>query len=692
MRSIRDVMSGLVQGHARLERVAAFLLTALLLVVAQPDEGLFKYEYQRGRPWMHDDLVAPFDFAIRKPKDVFEKEQEQIRERAPIYLRKDTAVSAAAQRQLRRGLASALAIDTSDLREVQRFNNRIEVAQAALTEVMERGIVQSSAELAARRPRQPVYVLVGNTANETDPSTLLSATQAYEMAMRTAAVGSQADEKAVAQAMAAAISHNIIFDAATTKAILDDELRGVSGTQGMIPEGLSVIKRGEMVDAQRWQVLESLRMEYEGQQTVAGGKLFLRLGQLLIIGLCLMLLYLFLQKFRPEVLASSRQVVFILLMMSVTVLVALLVRKVARLDLYMVPFCLMPVVVRSFFDTRVALFTFLLALIMVAFHAPNSYEFMFLELTAGIMALFTLADMHHRSRLFLSLIIVFCTYAIGLMGMTAMHEGTLAELDLRTLGYLGASVGLTLLAYPLIFLSEKVFGFVSDLTLLELSNSNHPLLRRLAAEAPGTFQHSLQVANLAEMAVYEVGGNALLVRTGALFHDVGKLDAPIYFVENQLSGMNPHDDMPFEESAAVIIGHVKKGLQLARKHDIPESVADFIRTHHGTSTVGYFYRNFLKQYPEREADRAKFTYPGPRPWTKEMAILMMADSVEAASRSLRVYDQETITQLVDRIMDHQMAEGQYDDADITLAEIGRIRKLFKAKLLNIYHVRTEYPD
>jgi putative nucleotidyltransferase with HDIG domain len=405
-----------------------------------------------------------------------------------------------------------------------------------------------------------------------------------------------------------------------------------------------------------------------------------------------MLLYLFLQKFRPEVLASSRQVVFILLMMSVTVLVALLVRKVARLDLYMVPFCLMPVVVRSFFDTRVALFTFLLALIMVAFHAPNSYEFMFLELTAGIMALFTLADMHHRSRLFLSLIIVFCTYAIGLMGMTAMHEGTLAELDLRTLGYLGASVGLTLLAYPLIFLSEKVFGFVSDLTLLELSNSNHPLLRRLAAEAPGTFQHSLQVANLAEMAVYEVGGNALLVRTGALFHDVGKLDAPIYFVENQLSGMNPHDDMPFEESAAVIIGHVKKGLQLARKHDIPESVADFIRTHHGTSTVGYFYRNFLKQYPEREADRAKFTYPGPRPWTKEMAILMMADSVEAASRSLRVYDQETITQLVDRIMDHQMAEGQYDDADITLAEIGRIRKLFKAKLLNIYHVRTEYPD
>jgi hypothetical protein len=258
--------------------------------------------------------------------------------------------------------------------------------------------------------------------------------------------------------------------------------------------------------------------------------------------------------------------------------------------------------------------------------------------------------------------------------------------------WFAGSVGLTLLAYPLIYLFEKLFGFISEVTLLELNNTNHKLLRQMATEAPGTFQHSLQVASLAETAIYEIGGNALLVRTGALYHDIGKLYAPMYFIENQVTGVNPHDDLSFEESANIIVNHVIKGIELAKQNNLPEQLIDFIRTHHGTSTVQYFYRSYLQNFPEGELDEAYFSYPGPKPFTKEMAVLMMADSVEAASRSLNKYTTESVGKLVDSIIDRQFNEGQFDSANITLRDITEVRSIFKKKLLNIYHVRVEYPS
>jgi hypothetical protein len=453
-----------------------------------------------------------------------------------------------------------------------------------------------------------------------------------------------------------------------------------------------VISRGDMVDKENFLVLESLRKEYQDKLGSSGSYYLIMLGQLIMVSIVLLMFYIFLIKYRSDLAQNNWQVTFLLMLILGMVLSSSIVQRIDNINLYLVPFCLLPVIVRSFFDSRIALFTHIVALIIVGFDAPNGFEFMFLELIAGIIAIFSLLSLQNRSQLFVSMLIVFVTYSASYFSIAVMQEGDIMNIDLTMFIWFAGSVGLTLLAYPLIYLFEKSFGFLSEVTLLELSNTNHKLLRQMASEAPGTFQHSLQVASLAETAIYEIGGNALLVRTGALYHDIGKLNAPMYYIENQVTGVSPHDDLSFEESASIIINHVLKGIELAKKNNLPEQLIDFIRTHHGTSTVQYFYRSYLSNFPEGELDKNHFSYPGPKPFTKEMAVLMMADSVEAASRSLPEYTTESVGKLVDKIIDYQFNEGQFDSANITLKDIKEIRAIFKKKLLNIYHVRMEYPN
>ncbi|MGZ4036043.1 MAG: HD family phosphohydrolase, partial [Bacteroidia bacterium] len=295
------------------------------------------------------------------------------------------------------------------------------------------------------------------------------------------------------------------------------------------------------------------------------------------------------------------------------------------------------------------------------------------------------------SQIFISSAIIFLTYSAAFIGITIIQEGGSDAFRLEDFESFGISALLTLFSYPLIFVFEKLFGFISDVSLLELSDTNGKLLRELASRAPGTFQHSLQVANLAEEAIYNIGGNALLVRTGALYHDIGKMEMPMYFTENQANGMNPHDEMSFDESAAMIISHVIKGIEIAKKNNLPEQIIDFIRTHHGTTITAYFYRSFQNAFPEEQIDESKFHYPGPIPFSKETAVLMMADSVEAASRSLKKYDAENIDKLVDKIINTQIEQNQFMNSDITFKDINTLKKIFKKKLMNVYHVRVEYP-
>jgi putative nucleotidyltransferase with HDIG domain len=453
-----------------------------------------------------------------------------------------------------------------------------------------------------------------------------------------------------------------------------------------------VISRGDMVDAEKYLVLESLRKEYQSRLGSTGSFSLILLGQAIMVAITLLMLYMFMVKYRTDLAQNNWQVTFLLMLILGMIVTSSVVQRIPNVNLYLVPFCLLPVIVRSFFDSRLALFAHIVGLIIVGFEAPNGFEFMFLQLIAGIISIFSLLSLQNRSQLFVSMFIVFLTYSASYFSIAIMQEGQIKNIDLTMFMWFAGSVGLTLLAYPLIFLFEKLFGFISEVTLLELNNTNHKLLRQMASEAPGTFQHSLQVASLAETAIYEIGGNALLVRTGALYHDIGKLHAPMYYVENQVTGVNPHDDLSFEESAKIIINHVIKGIELAKKHKLPEQLIDFIRTHHGTSTVQYFYKSYLSNFPEGELDKEHFSYPGPKPFTKEMAVLMMADSVEAASRSLSEYTTDSVGKLVDSIIDRQFNEGQFDSCNITLRDISDVRSIFKKKLLNIYHVRMEYPS
>ena len=536
------------------------------------------------------------------------------------------------------------------------------------------------------------FLLKGNNATQITLSDLYSVNSAYEFLQARLGDEDQLEKDLLIGTLTELLEQNVSYDKKTTERLREQELSEVSTTRGMMAQGQAIIKRGDLVDDDSYQILESLRQETEKQLGSKESYLLLILGQLILVSVCLISLFLYLVKYRANLAANNSNVMFILIMVLMLVLGVSIIRNFPSLNVYVIPFCLLPVIIRNFFDSRTALFTYLISLIIIGYEVPNGYEFLFLQLIAGIIVLFTLMNLQSRGQLLRSMIIVMGTYSVCYFSMAIMQEGSIQEVDASMFIWFAGSVGLTLFAYPLIYIFEKMFGMVSDMTMLELSNTNHSLLRELATEAPGTFQHSLQVANLAESAVFEIGGNALLVRTGALYHDIGKLHAPMFFIENQVTGVNPHDDLSFEESAKIIIGHVRKGVGRAKEVGLPEQIIDFIRTHHGTTTVQYFYRSYLRDFPEGELDKEHFSYPGPKPFTKEMAVLMMADSVEAASRSLQEYTEENIENLISSIIDNQIKEGQFNNADITFKDISVIKGIFKKKLMNAYHVRVEYPS
>ena len=656
-----------------------------------PKEGKFKYEYQKGSPWGHEDLVAPFDFAIEKPADEQELEIAQITENTKVYLERNDEVRIQALSTFKSKYIAEFKPDSSNKRSLRRLNERLIDGESVLKSIYKNGVIRNSDELDAISKDKLVYILDGNTATETSLSQFLSVQQAYSKIEKEVETKNTQDKELLVKTLSEVLVQNVFYDKETTERFLSDDLNSVSSTRGMIPKGLMVISRGDMVDNENFLVLESLRKEYQGKLGSSKSYYLILLGQCIMVAIVLLMFYIFLVKYRSDLAQNNWKITFLLVLILGAIATSSIVQRIDSINLYLVPFCLLPVVVRSFFDSRIALFAHIVTLIIVGFEAPNGFEFMFLELIAGIIAIFSLLSLQNRSQLFISMLIVFVTYCASYFSIAVMQEGDVKNIDLTMFVWFAGSVGLTLLAYPLIYLFEKLFGFLSEVTLLELNNTNHKLLRQMASEAPGTFQHSLQVASLAETAIYEIGGNALLVRTGALYHDIGKLHAPMYYIENQVTGVNPHDDLSFDESAKIIINHVIKGIELAKRNNLPEPLIDFIRTHHGTSTVQYFYRSYLNNFPEGELDKDFFSYPGPKPFTKEMAVLMMADSVEAASRSLPEYTNESVGNLVDKIIDHQFNEGQFDSANITLRDITEIRAIFKKKLMNIYHIRMEYP-
>jgi putative nucleotidyltransferase with HDIG domain len=684
-----------------------FILTIAIIVYIYPREGKFRYEFQKGRPWMHENLFAPFDFPIYKGDKQLQQERDSILESFSPYFTYDSAVFILEKDkfiayyltkqeefidQLKQNSSLTNYKKQNFLKNSNLFS---EEALRILNSIYKHGIIDLNGVAEDIANYNQIIILKGKVAENYLLKDIYTQKLAYEYVTKSVNQYLDTNKRILkypefykAINLYEFVIPNVIYDQSTSEKVKSELLNNVSLTKGMVQSGEKIISQGEIIDNRLHRILESLKYESENRLGTGYYSNIILLGQIIFVFACIGILFLFLLNFRNEILRHSLKTTFILMLVTILVIIA----RFTINYLYVIPFALVPIIIKTFYDARLALFIHIVTVLLVGFIAPNGFEFVFLSFIAGIVAIFSLTNLYRRSKLFLSAGLVFVSYSFVYFGLAVTQEGNFSGIELRNFIYFAFNGGLVLLAYPLIYIFEKIFGFLSDLTLMELSDTNQRLLRNLAEKAPGTFQHSMQVANLAEEAIYKIGGNPLLVRTGALYHDIGKMNNPIYFIENQRTGFNPHDMHEFDESANIIISHVKDGVELAKKNKLPEKLIDFIRTHHGTTKVQYFYRSYIKKFPDQDVDVNMFTYPGPKPYSKETAVLMMADSVEAASRSLTNIDKETISNLVDNIINDQMNEGQFDHVDINFKDITEIKAVFKDKLQNIYHARIKYPE
>jgi putative nucleotidyltransferase with HDIG domain len=697
--------------------VFAFVLTSVLVVYFLPREGKFMYEYQKGGFWKHEDLTAPFSFPVYKSQIEINHERDSVLLGFRPIFNYDKPLSEQSIQELGEDF-SAHWVDYSisnlkaPSRDVYRNDKRYIVNRqleneyrlyliSLVRDIYRKGIVDlAPLEVNGKISCSEITVVRGNVADNVQLSEFYTPKSAYEYVIERLHNSIPKKNNLPVRKydrffedfeINNYLSINVTYDELKSRNVRNNLISGISLTRGVIQEGQGIISRGEFISHNKFMILESLRKEYERNLGFMERQLVI-VGKFILVLTSMMVLFLFLRTFRKEVLDSNVRISFILLVMVLMIVIAGTTLRFNLISVYLLPFAILPIILKTFFDSRLALFVHIITILLIGFFVPNGFEFVFLNVVAGMVAIISLTDVYRRSKLVVTSASVILAYSVIYLGIALVQEGNLSQIDYKYFSWFGVNGLLILISYPLIYMFEKTFGFISDATLMELSDTNQPLLRRLAELAPGTFQHSLQVANLAEDAVFHIGGNPLLVRTGALYHDIGKMDEPLYYIENQTNTINPHDNIEFEQSAGIIIDHVRKGVELARKNKLPEALVDFIRTHHGTTTVQYFYRSFLSKYPEADVDVNKFSYPGPKPFSKETAIVMMADSVEAASRSLKTISESTLNKLVDTIITSQMTDEQYNDAQITFKDITTIREVFKKRLQNIYHVRISYPQ
>ncbi|MES2512519.1 MAG: HDIG domain-containing metalloprotein [Bacteroidota bacterium] len=617
-----------------------------------------------GDIWLNNDLLAPFDFLVKKTNDEIKLESKESKKQISYFkkttINLDNLLSRAPDLQGEKQTALKLMLDS--------------IFKIGIYFQDERSTYHDSV----------MYIVDNNEVVLTQRQKL------YDYEKLKKAVTANIKNELLSNHVLSLIKPNIIYDEILSNELAVDEPETNYIYKSKVEKGEVLIHKNDVVNTEQDQILKSYNqalIEQEAQTPLWS----VITGQFLACILVLGIMMLFLAFFRKAIFSQNTQVTFIFMVILLIILVTSIVAKYNIKYVYAVPFCLVPILIRVFFDSRTSLFNFLNIILICAFFTPDKFEFVFIQLIAGIGTIFSVADMGKRSKLFVSALLTFVFYVSAFTAYHLINNTPQAITDTQNyIPFLLSSV-CVLFSFPLIYLFEKLFGFVSDFTLLELCDLNSPLLRQLSQKIPGTFQHSLQVANLAEEACYKIGGNALLVRTGAMYHDIGKMSNPRFFTENQVGEVSPHEDLSSEESAQIIIGHVIKGVEIAKENQLPEAVIDFIRTHHGTTTTRYFLHNYKKEHEGEIINEDLFRYPGPIPFSKETAILMMADGVEASSRSLKKYDAIAIDELVDNIINHQINENQFMNADITFRDINQIKKIFKKRLMNIYHVRIEYP-
>ena len=661
-----------------------FIATVSVIVYFLPNEGKFNYQFDINKPWKYGLLQASFDFPIYKNDIQVQKEQDSILADYQPYFQID--------KEAEKNVLSKLREDyNKTLRHSLPGTDYVRYIERTLKALYEDGIIAGND---LKRMEEDSIIAIRlvdkNVATSRFIDQLYTVKEAYEYLLN--ADTTHYKKKILQQCnLNDYITPNLVYDEEKSEAAQKDLLSNISWANGFVLNGQKIIDRGEIVDEQTYNILESLRKEWEKRSDSVQEKRLTLAGQILYVGIFLFCFMAYLELFRADYYERKGTLTLLFaLIVFFPVLSSIMVEQNLS-SIYVVPFAMIPIIVRVFLDSRTAFMAHVTIILLCSITLRFPHEFILLQVVAGMVAIYSLRELSQRSQLLRTALVVFISYALLYFAFELIHEDDLTKLNTRMYIYFMINGILLLFAYPLLFLLEKIFGFTSDVTLVELSNINNSLLREISEVAPGTFQHSLQMANLAAAAANKIGGKSQLVRTGALYHDIGKMVNPAFFTENQ-SGVNPHKSLSYEQSAQVIISHITDGLKLAEKHNLPKVIKDFISTHHGRGLTKYFYISYKNEHPDEEVDQEKFRYPGPNPFTKEQAVLMMADSVEAASRSLPEYTEESISTLVDKIIDTQVSEGYFKECPITFKDIATVKALFKEKLKTMYHTRISYPE
>jgi len=680
---MKNLLDNLYKNQSIIYKFFLLALSVFLIVYFFPTGGQFKYEIIKSKPWQYENLYAPFDFAILKSNEEISAEKSKIRKTHIPYFKYNVNTA----KEVKSNWQDQL--NTSQDSLLQNNPAISEFISGTIDEVYENGILIKDESV---NNYTFVFLIKDKVVNEVLYKDILTQ-EDLKPFLNSKIDGSDLllSRNDLLEVFFEVFKVNVEYDEALNQNQIQSKFDQISYTRGRVSKGSKIIAKGETIEGEKLRMLRSLKNEYESQSLESSAFVVVVTGYTFLVLLSLLMLLLFIRQYRPDIYDNNNKITFIFFNILFLVFLTLLIMSLDTDYIYVVPLCILPLTLKAFFDARLGLFTHVITVLILGLVVPNSFEYMFLQIIAGIVTILTVSELYKRANLFISVVQITLVYIFAYFAFNMIKEASIAEIDYNNFIYfLLSGVGL-LFVQPLIYAYEKIFGLVSDLSLLELSDTNSKLLKELSNVAPGTFHHSLNVANLAEAAANEIGANSLLIRVGALYHDIGKMKNPIYFVENQTTSVSPHDELSPTESAEVIIGHRLEGIEIAKRGNLPDRIIDFIRTHHGTSTVYYFY---AKQKEEEDGEVAidDFRYPGPIPFSKETAILMMCDAVEAASKSLKEPNTQLIDDFVEKIINKQIEEDQFINANITFKEIQSIKKILKAKLNNIYHLRIEYPD
>lgn len=660
-----------------------FIVAAMLIAYFFPREGKFRYQFYEGKPWRYGLLTAPSDFPIYKTEAEINAEKDSVLRNFEPYYRLNPEISSSEITKLRADYTTSLNQKVSPA--------YMQYIEGSLSKLYKNGIISAQDfERLKKGEHKEVNLLENNIAQSRYASEFFTVKSAYEFIINNCP--SRLDRSLLQSCdINNYLTENVTYDESMSNKVKAELLQNVSLANGMVQAGERIVDRGEIIDTHTYNVLRSLKTVHESKSGGTQRQSVILGGQFVLVCGLLLCFWLYLWSFRPHIFHNKRNVFFMLLCIFVCCILTEICVTYSLFNVYILPFAIAPIVIRTFFDSRTALFTHMISMLICSLMVPFPHEFLLLQIIAGMVVTFSLKELSQRSQLIRSAFFIFMSYVLCYLSLALYQEGDLQKINWLMLLYFGINFILLMFTYVLVYMLEKMFGYVSSITLVELSNINTPILKKLSETSPGTFQHSLQVSILASEAAAKIGADAQLVRTGALYHDIGKMSNPVFFTENQGS-VNPHGKLSLDESAQIIISHVAEGVKIAEKAALPKAVINFIRTHHGRGKAKYFYNSFKNLYPDKEIDEELFTYPGPNPFSKETAILMMADSVEAASRSLKEHTEEGIQQLVNKIIDGQIADGLLKNTPLTYKDVETIKNVFVDKLKTMYHTRISYPD